>query len=243
MMCGQDIAALDAPLGPFARRLSAAMESWVLGIVLAVIGVLACFWGMQLWYVLLPLLAGLFGFYIGARALQEWLGTGFLATTFSWLFGIILAFAFAGLSWWFWSLGMAFVAAAAGALLASGLLHALFPEPWGWVLLLVTGIGALVGAVLSLTLHLPSHIVVIASAFVGAAMAVAGVMTLFGIITVEELANGVAIAIVDEAKYQGASWLWVLGWIALALVGLVVQYQHIAEARLPEERWARGRTM
>ena len=81
---------------------------------LAVIGVLACFWGMQLWYILLPLLAGVFGFYIGARALQEWLGTGFLATTFSWLFGIILAFAFAGLSWWFWSLGMAFVAAAAG---------------------------------------------------------------------------------------------------------------------------------
>jgi hypothetical protein len=217
------------------------MEPWVIGIVLAVIGVLACFWGLPLWYYLLPLLAGLVGFYIGARALQEWLGTGFLATTASWIGGIILAFAFAVLSWFIWSLGMALLAAAAGALLASGLLHALFPEPWGWALALVTGLGAILGALLSLTLHLPSQIVVIASAFMGGALIVAGVMMLFGIITVSELTNGVAAAVVDEAKYQGASWLWVLAWTILAVAGIVVQYQHLAEARLPAGRWGRSR--
>ena len=72
-------------------------------------------------------------------------------------------------------------------------------------------------------------------------LVVLAVMMLFGIITVSELANGVAIAVVDEAKYQGASWLWVLGWIVLAVAGIVVQYQHLAEARLPAERWGRVR--
>jgi hypothetical protein len=218
------------------------MEPLLIGLVLVILGLLACFWGLKFWYLLLPLLAGLLGFYIGARALQAWLGTGFLATALSWIIGIILAFAFAGLSWWVWSLGMAFLAAAAGALLASGLLEALFPAPPGWAPVLVAGLGALVGATLSLTLHLPGHIVLVTSAFVGAALAVAGVMMMVGLITVGELANGVAIAVVDEARAQGVRWLWVLGWLVLALVGIAVQRQSLAAVRLPEARWVRART-
>ena len=134
-------------------------------------------------------------------------------------------------------------AGALGAMLASGLLHALFANPWGWVLVLVTVVGALIGAGVAVALHLPSYIIVVTSAFAGAALLVAGVMTMLGMIAVSELSNGVAIAVVDEAKTQDASWLWVLGWLVLGAIGVAFQLQSLAEARLPEARWVRARTV
>jgi len=216
------------------------MEQFLIGIVPALIGLLVCFFGLRLWFVLLPVIGAVVGFSIGAWFVQEVFGTSFLATASSWLAGILLAIVFALVSWFFWYVGVVMLAGAFGAGLGSGLLHALFPEPWGWVLFLVTVIGAVIAAVLAVSLHLPSYIVVVTSAFVGAALVVAGVMTMLSIITVGELANGVAIAVVDEAKYQGASWLWVIGWIVLALVGMVFQLRSLAETRLPEERWVRA---
>jgi len=219
------------------------MEQILIGLCLAAIGVLLCFFGLRLWFILLPVAAGVIGFYIGARFIQELFGTGFLSTAASWLAGIVLGFGFAFMSWFLWYAGVVILAGAFGAILASGLLHALFEQPWGWALLVVTVIGAVVCGALAIVLHLPSSIVVVAAAFVGAALVVAGVMTMLGTVTIGELANGVAIAVVDEVKYQGSSWLWVLGWLALALVGALFQFQSIAQARLPEARWVRAQTI
>ena len=85
------------------------------------------------------------------------------------------------------------------------------------MLFVVALVGAIIFAVGALMLNLPIYIVIVNSALAGAALAVAGLLTIFGTIQIEELANGAALAVVNETKLGNASWLWVLAWIVLAV--------------------------
>jgi hypothetical protein len=219
------------------------MEQYLIGIILAVIGLVVCFFGLRFWFILLPIFGAITGFYIGARVIQDLFGQGFLSTATSWIVGIILAIVFALLSWFVWYAGAIIMAGAVGASLASGLLHLLFTNPWGWVLFIVALIGAIIFAVAALALNLPIYIVIVNSALGGASLAVAGVLVLLGTVTTVELANGATIAVVDEARFQGASWLWLIVWIVLAVLGILYQLRSIAEIRLPEEKWVPARAM
>src|SRR5829696_6295184 len=194
------------------------MEQFLVGIILALIGLAVCFLGLRFWFILLPVFGAVTGFFVGARVMQDIFGTGFLATTTSWIVGIIMV-------------------DAVGASLFSGVLHALFTNPWGWVLFIVALIGAIIFAVGALILNLPIYIIIVNSALAGAALAVAGLLTIFGTIEVTELANGAALAVVNETKLGNASWLWVVAWIVLAAVGIFYQLRTVAETRLPEEKW------
>jgi hypothetical protein len=219
------------------------METFLIGIILVLLGVVVCFFGLRFWYYLLPLVGAVVGFYLGARVIQELFGTGFLSTAVSWIVGIVIGVGFALMSWFFWYTGVVIVAGALGALLASGLLHALFENPWGWALFVIALLGAIIFAVGAILLHMPSYIVLVGTAFVGAAFAVAGVMMIFGVITIDDLSNGATIAIIDEARFQGGSWLWLLAWLVLGVVGFVFQLQSIAATLLPEERWVPARAV
>jgi hypothetical protein len=213
------------------------MEQFVIGILLLLIGLAVSFFGLRFWFILLPIFGAVAGFWIGARAIQELFGQGFLATTTSWIVGILLAIALALLSWFIWYAGAIIMAGSVGALVFSGIVHALFTNPWGWVLFIISLIGAIIFAVIALALNLPLYIVIVNSALGGASLAVAGLLTLMGTITVMELANGATLAVVDEARFQGAGWLWVLLWIIVAIVGIFFQVQSMATVRLPDERW------
>ena len=218
------------------------MEQFIIGILLVLIGLAVCFFGLRFWFILLPIFGAVAGFWIGARAIQELFGQGFLATTTSWIVGILVAIGLALLSWFIWYAGAIIMAAAVGASLFSGIVHALFANPWGWTLFIIALIGAVIFAIVALALNLPIYIVIVNSALGGAALAVAGVMTLMGSIAIVELANGAALAVVDKARFHGAGWLWVLLWIILAIVGIFFQLQSVASIRLPEERWVPAQT-
>jgi hypothetical protein len=213
----------------------------LVGIILALIGLAVCFFGLRFWFILLPVFGGVTGFFVGARVMQDIFGTGFLSTTVSWIVGIVVAVVFALLAWYVWYAGAIIMAGAVGASLFSGILHALFPDPWGAVLLIVALIGALVFAVGALMLNLPIYIVIVNSALAGASLAIAGLLTIFGTIEVTELANGATLAVVNETKLGHASWLWVLAWIVLAGAGIYYQLRSVNEIRLPEERWVPAR--
>ena len=213
----------------------------LVGIILALIGLAVCFFGLRFWFILLPAFGAITGFVVGARLMQDLFGTGFLSTATSWIVGIIVAVVFALLSWYVWYAGAIIMAGAVGASLFSGILHALFPDPWGAVLLIVALIGALVFAVGALMLNLPIYIVIVNSALAGASLAIAGLLTIFGTIEVTELANGATLAVVNETKLGHASWLWVLAWIVLAGAGIYYQLRSVNEIRLPEERWVPAR--
>ena len=213
----------------------------LIGIILALIGLAVCFFGLRFWFILLPVFGGITGFFVGARVIQDFFGTGFLSTATSWIVGIVVGLAFALLSYFVWYAGAIIMAGAVGASLFSGILHALFSNPWGVVLFIVALIGAVIFAVGALVLNLPVYIVIVNSALAGASLAIAGLLTIFGTIQVLELANGATLAVVNETRLGNASWLWVLAWIVLAAAGLFSQLRSIAEIELPEEKWVPAR--
>jgi hypothetical protein len=109
------------------------------------------------------------------------------------------------------------------------------------LLFIAAAIGALIFAVGALILNLPVYIVIVNSAIGGAALTIAGILTILGHITVTELANGATVAVTDESRFQGAGWLWVLADLVLAIAGIVFQIQSMNQVRLPEEKWVPAR--
>jgi hypothetical protein len=217
------------------------MEQVLIGIIIGALGLVICFLGLRFWFILLPIFGAIAGFYLGARLMQDIFGTGFLSTAASWIVGIVVAIAFALLSWFIWYAGAIIMAGAVGASLFTGVLHALFDNPWGLVLFIVGVIGAVIFAVGALLLNLPIYIVIVNSALAGASLAIAGVLTIFGTIEVDELANGATLAVVNETELGNASWLWVIAWLVLAILGIVYQLRTITDTTLPEEKWVPAR--
>ena len=215
----------------------------LIGIILALIGLAVCFFGLRFWFILLPVFGAITGFFVGARVMQDLFGTGFLSTATSWIVGLIVGLVFAVLSYFVWYAGAIIMAGAVGASLFTGVMHALFTNPWGSVLFIVGLIGAIIFAVGALMLNLPIYIVIVNSALAGASLAIAGLLTIFGTIQVVELANGATLAVVNETKLGSASWLWVLAWIVLAVAGIFYQLRSVAEVQLPEEKWVPARAM
>ena len=212
----------------------------LVGIVLALVGLAVCFFGLRFWFILLPVFGAVTGFFVGAGVMQDVFGTGFLSTATSWIVGIVVAVVFALLAWYVWYAGAIIMAGAVGASLFTGILHAINNQPWGLVAFVVALIGAVIFAVGALMLNLPIYIVIVNSAIGGASLAIAGLLTLLGTITTVELANGVTFAVVDETS-RGLSWLWVLAWIVLVIAGIYYQLRSVNEARLPEQRWVPAR--
>jgi len=224
----------------FGGGYSDAMENFLVGIVLALIGLAICFLGLRFWFILLPVFGGVTGFFVGARVMQDIFGTGFLSTATSWIAGIVMAIVLALLSYFIWYAGAIIMAGAVGASLFTGILHAITSQPWGLIHVIVALIGAIIFAVGALMLNLPIYIVIVNSALGGASLAVAGLLTMLGTITTVELANGATFAVVDETSH-GLSWLWILAWIVLVVAGIYYQLRSVNEIRLPEERWVPAR--
>jgi hypothetical protein len=212
----------------------------LVGIILALVGLAVCFFGLRFWFILLPVFGAITGFVVGARLMQDLFGTGFLSTATSWIVGIIVGIAFALLSYFVWYAGAIILAGAVGASLFTGVLQAIIHQPWGAVHFIVALIGAVVFAVGALMLNLPIYIVIVNSAIGGASLAIAGLLTILGTIKVVELANGATVAVIDGTT-RGLSWLWVLAWIVLAVAGIFYQLRSVDEIRLPEERWVPAR--
>jgi hypothetical protein len=217
------------------------MDQAIIGILLALIGLGVCFFGLRYWFILLPIFGAVTGFFVGARVVQEVFGTGFLSTGVSWIVGIVVGLVFALLSWFVWYAGAIIMAGAVGASLFSGILHAIFTNPWGIMLFIVALIGAIIFAAIALFLNLPIYIVIVNSALGGAALAVAGVLVLIGNIAIQELSTGAAVAVADEVRFQGAGILWYIVWIVLAVLGMLFQVQSVSSVTLPEEKWVPAR--
>jgi hypothetical protein len=212
----------------------------LVGIVLALVGLAVCFFGLRFWFILLPAFGAITGFVVGARLMQDLFGTGFLSTATSWIVGLIVAVVFALLSYFVWYAGAIILAGAVGASLFTGVLQAIIQQPWGSVHFIVALIGAIIFAVGALMLNLPIYIVIVNSALGGASLAIAGLLMIFGTIVLTELGNGATVAVIDETS-RGLSWLWVLAWIVLAVAGIFYQLRSVDEMRLPEERWVPAR--
>jgi hypothetical protein len=175
-----------------------------------------CFSGYRFFLALLPLWGLVFGFVLGAQAIQIVFGGGFLSTVTSWVVGLIVAVIFAALSYLFYAIAIALFSFSAGYGLGIGFM-AMIGSNFGFINFLV---GIVVGAAVTfvvLRFNLQKWVIIIATSVAGA-LGMAGIV-LFGmrLMTVVDL-DQVAKAL------KATPWLMLLT-IVMAIAGIVAQFR------------------
>jgi hypothetical protein len=201
-----------------------------MGILGVVVGLALVFAGLQVFFLTLPLLGFVAGFFTGAIFITEVFGDGFLSTTLGIVTGILAGIGFALISYLWWYVGALIGAGALGALAGSGLAE-LFGIDTDWVVFIFAASGAVLFFIGALILNLPVYIVMVNTAFAGAVVLIAGILLIFNQIDYEELGWGMAVAII------GDSFWWAMVWMLVAFVGLLAQFSMRTMANLPEDRW------
>jgi hypothetical protein len=207
----------------------------VVGILVGLFGLLLCFAGLRIFFIALPFLGFIAGFFVGAAGIAAIFGDGFLSTLSGVLVGLLVGVVFAVLSYLLWYVGALLSAGASGALIGSGLMS-LFGVDSGWVIFIASAVGAVLLFVIALILALPVYIVIINTAFIGAAGVITGILLIFNQVNRSELEYGAAWATIEESAF------WLIAWMALAVIGVLAQLRVIANVTLPDDRWAPATT-
>jgi hypothetical protein len=187
------------------------------GIITLLFGSVLLLAGYRFFLFLLPILGFVFGFGLGAEAVQAIFGDAFLSTVTSWVVGFGVALVFAVLSYLFYFAAVAIIGGALGYTLAVGLLQAIGLN-FGFVVWLVGLVAAVVVGVGVLVLNVQKWVVILATAVLGSGVIVGCFLFLFGGPAAQVLQNPVRVAL------QASPW-WTLAFVVLAVVGIVGQFQ------------------
>jgi hypothetical protein len=194
------------------------LETILIGGALALIGIAFTFAGYPLFLILLPLWAFMWGLIGGGGAVAQALGNGLFADAVGIGIGIVLGILAALVALAFWWAGIILLGASLGYYVGSGLVTAIGINP-GLLSLIVGLVGAAIVGSVFVIYRAPRIAVVIITAFLGGAAAVAGVLVFFGTIPADSLRTGV----IETIREQGP--ISILVALALGLVGSAFQYQ------------------
>jgi hypothetical protein len=180
------------------------------------IGLVACFAGYRLFRAVLPVFGFILGAIVGAQAVFLVFNEGFLATLLSIVAAVVVGIVFGLLAYAFWALGVILAVGGMGFAIGAAVLPAfgLELDIIAWILGLLVGLGF---AAAAYVLRLPRALVTVVTALWGAGSTLAGVLVLLNQVEVEEIGYGGVTAVVGE------SFIWTLAFLALAVVGAVVQ--------------------
>lgn len=200
-----------------------------------VLGLAFTFAGYRVFLVLLPVWGFFAGFWLGAEATTLIFGAGFLATTTSWVVGFFAGLLFAVLSYLFYFIGVALVAAGFGAALGAGLMSALGFES-GLLVVIVVVIAALVVAGLTLVFNLQKYVIIIITAIGGANAVVLSALLVLGRVSLDSLsgAGGSIRPILQD------SWFWLVVWVVIAIIGIVVQIRANRSYSFSRDQYVEG---
>jgi hypothetical protein len=202
----------------------------LVGLFLIIFGLAITFAGTALFFLVLPMVGFLFGFLVGAAAMQAGFGDGFLSTVGGWAVGIILGLVFGFISYFWWYAGVLLSAGSIGAVIATGLAQAIGLDSGFWHFLFGL-VGFIALASVTYVFNLPVYLIIASTAIAGANVAVLGVMLVFNRVDTDEMVNGTAATIVRE------SWWWTLIAIILAVIGAGYQISIRNRLRVPQEKW------
>jgi MFS family permease len=202
----------------------------LIGFFLIVLGLAITFAGTALFFLVLPMVGFLFGFFVGAAVVQSAFGDGFLNTVGRWAVGIILGLVFGFISYYWWYAGVLLSAGSIGAVIATGLAQAIGLDSGFWHLLFGL-VGFIALASVTYVFNLPVYLVIASTAIAGANLAVLGVMLVFNRVDTDEMVHGTAATIVRE------SWWWTLIALVVAVIGAGYQLSVRNRLRLPQEKW------
>jgi Domain of unknown function (DUF4203) len=186
------------------------------------IGLVACFFGYRLFRAVLPIFGFVLGAIVGAQAVNLLFGDGILSTVLSIITAVVVGIVFGLLAYFFWALGIILAVGGMGFAIGAALLPAfgLDADFLSWVIGLLVGLGF---AAAALVLRLPRAIVVAVTALWGAGSTLAGVLLLLNQIEPDQLGYGAVDAVVSQ------SFIWLVGLLALAVVGAVFQAMTTSE--------------
>ncbi|MCB0222208.1 MAG: DUF4203 domain-containing protein [Anaerolineae bacterium] len=183
-----------------------------------VFGLAFCFFGYRVFLVLLPIWGFFGGFWLGAQMMALLFGTGFLVTITGWVAGFILGMVFAILSYLFYILGVALVAASFGAAIGAGFMAALGFEG-GFFVIIVALLCAVFVAALTLVMNLQKYVIILITAFGGANAIILSALLILGRVSmgnIQSAGNAIRPVLSD-------SFFWLILWLALAGAGVVIQ--------------------
>jgi hypothetical protein len=189
------------------------IEGIIVGLLAIGIGLAWAFYGLKLFTILLPLWAFFFGLVAGAQWSHEIFGQGFFASVLSWGIGLVFGLVLAAIAFFWYYAAIVILGGAVGYALGVGF--------FDWLGLgtgvIVVIIGLIVGAIFAIgtfMLGVPILLVMVFSAFSGAAAVVNGVLILFGTIKLETLNQGIFGALFTQGIVGTVVFL-VLGAAAL----------------------------
>ena len=181
-----------------------------------IFGILVVFNGYTLFRSLLPVFAALFGFFLGLQTMFFVFGVGLLSTITSLIVGMILAIAFAGLSYLFYRFAIAILAASLGYGLGIGLMQwiGLGPGFVSWLIGIVLG-----GVFIYLTFRyrLEKYVILVETSLVGSAIILSTLLSSTGTTT--------AISIVENPIRELVRYspLWAILFVGITAAGVLVQ--------------------
>jgi len=199
------------------------LEGLVIGIIGVVLGAAFAFAGLRWFMLLLPIWGAFTGFMLGSGAMATLLNEGFLASALGIVVGVVLAIAFALLSWFFWWGAVTVIVGSLGFMVAEWLMGVIGFDPGGFITIVVALVVGLVAAGAALLANAPKYVAIIVTAFAGAAWLTAGVALILGIIKPDDLPHGALAGI-----YAQGSWLWIVIWAVVSAAGIVAQLQMAA---------------
>jgi hypothetical protein len=199
------------------------LEGIIVGLLAIGIGAAWAFFGLRLFVILLPIWAAFIGLVVGAQLGQDIFGQGFFATVLSWTIGIVVALAFAVISYFWYYAAITLAFGALGYSLGVGLMAWLGIDAG----FLATIVGVVLGAVFAVAaflLGVPALLVVYVSAISGAAAVVNGGLLFLGRISLENLENGLVGGLLTD------SVVGVAAWVVISIVAIVFQLRGVGRA-------------
>jgi hypothetical protein len=202
----------------------------LVGAALGAFGLFVCFAGLRVFFVALPIVGFITGFYIGAAGTRAIVNESFLGNVTAVIIGLVAGVTLAILAYMLWYIGALLSAGSTGALIGSGVMNGLGVDS-GWTVAIVAIACGVLLFLIAFKLALPIWVVIVNTAFLGAAGAIGGAMLVVNRIDRADLGYGVAWAAIED------SWFWLIAWAIVAVIGLAVQAQAVASITLPEDRW------
>ncbi|HVK45947.1 MAG TPA: DUF4203 domain-containing protein [Micropruina sp.] len=212
------------------------MTDLVVGLVALVIGLIVTFAGYAALRVVIALLGAFVGFSLGGALGALMPGLGVMRALAFWVCALLGALVMGWLAYAFYRVGVLLGLGAIGFNLGVALMLALGMRS-SWLVWLVGALTAVALVVVGLIGDLPAVLLIVLTALAGANMVISGVMLVFGVVDLPMLQAGDALA-------KGQSWWWGAAALALAVIGMVAQWQALRRSRSATTmhvQWSGGR--
>ena len=202
------------------------IEGIIVGLIALLVGLALCFAGIKYFLLLLPVWGAVVGFIVGSNlwyAISP--NDGFIATTIAIVIGIVVAVAFAALSYLYYYVAVIIAGGALGYLLGIGVMGIFgLTGIIAWIVGLIV---AVLFAGFFLRTAMPIWLAIWATAIGGASAIVTGLGIFLGQVKLEDLNYGILNALWQA---EGVGPLWIVVGVVLAVVGFFAQTKMVGEA-------------